>query len=73
MPHCKATYDNTKNIMTNVRETLYGQPQLTEEQKQDLDERAEAVLKNLKGLTRANINTLLARVDYHLEQEAVLN
>ena len=59
--------------MTNVRETLYGQPQLTEEQKQDLDKRAEAVLKNLKGLTRANINTLLARVDYHLEQEPVLN
>ncbi len=45
----------------------------TEEQQKDLDKRTEAIIENLKGITRLECELLLNRANYFLERTAILN
>ena len=45
----------------------------TEEQQKIFEKRVSTIIETLKGITRSEVRNVLNRVEYFLENEAILN
>ena len=73
MPHCKATYDNNKNIMEIFEEEKRDGLGQTEAEAKAFDKRVDKIVDSLKGLTYTESKRALANAQWTVEKKLVLN